>query len=133
MHAAALCTVYCKILSRDMGYQLENHMRCVGANNFMIDNWQQTRFWNIRFNLNLHLPTLIFSNTFSESLRGCYPNDKSLPGLSGSLIPQKPNCVFLPKRRSPVKVIILKVSVFEISNWTQTGSLLIFLYELQTN
>jgi len=40
----------------------------------------------------------------SESLRGCYPNDKSLPGLSGSLIPQKPNCVFLPKRRSPVKV-----------------------------
>ena len=42
--------------------------------------------------------------TFSESLRGCYPIDKSLPGLSGSLIPQKPNCVFLPKRRSPVKV-----------------------------
>ena len=49
-----------------MGYQLENHMRCVGANNFMIDNWQQTRFWNIRFNLNLHLLTLIFLQTFFQ-------------------------------------------------------------------
>ena len=40
----------------------------------------------------------------SESVRGCYPKNQTLPGLSGSLIPPRSRCSFLPRRRSPVKV-----------------------------
>ena len=43
---------------------------------------------------------------FAESIRGCYPRNQTLPGLSGSLIPPRAKCKFLPKRRSPVKVSI---------------------------
>ena len=56
----------------------------------------------------------------SESLRGCYPKNSSLPGLSGSLIPPKNNCVFLPKRRSPVKVKLFKIIAQQIAIWMKT-------------
>ena len=43
--------------------------------------------------------------TIIESIRGCYPKNQTLPGLSGSLIPPRSRCSFLPRRRSPVKVM----------------------------
>ena len=51
---------------------------------------------------------LFFVST--ESLRGCYPRNQTLPGLGGSLIPPKTKCRFLPRRRSPVKVSLLCIT-----------------------
>ena len=44
------------------------------------------------------------SYAFIESVRGCYPTNQTLPGLSGALIPPRSRCSFLPRRQFPVKV-----------------------------